>query len=101
QDEGVGSLDESALSKIYLRGGSGALVPLLSVATVRRTAGPISVNHQGQLQAVTISFNLAPGVPLGAATGKIEQIKEAIKLPSSIVTNYAGDAAVFESSQAS
>src|SRR5690606_13414533 len=38
---------------------------------------------------------------LGAATGKIEQIKEAIKLPSSIVTNYAGDAAVFESSQAS
>ena len=101
QDEGVGTLDESALNKIYLRGSSGALVPLLSVASVKRTAGPISVNHQGQLQAVTISFNLAPGVPLGEATGRIDQFKKDINLPISIVTNYAGDAAVFQSSQAS
>ncbi len=101
QDEDVGNLDESALSKIYLRSKSGALVPLLSVATVRRTAGPISVNHQGQLQAITLSFNLAPGVPLGDATRMIDQIKSEINLPSSIVTNYAGDAAVFQSSQGS
>ena len=101
QDESVGNLDESALSKIYLRGKSGALVPLLSVATVKRTAGPISVNHQGQLQAVTLSFNLAPGVPLGDATSTIDRIKKEINLPTSIVTNYAGDAAVFQSSQGS
>ncbi|WP_353152593.1 efflux RND transporter permease subunit [Herminiimonas fonticola] len=100
-DESVGQQDESDLSKIYLRSKSGVLVPLLSVATVKRTAGPISVNHQGQLQAITISFNLAPGIPLGDATRKVDQIKDAISLPSSIVTNYAGDAAVFQSSQAS
>lgn len=101
QDESVGRQDESDLSKIYLRSKSGVLVPLMSVATVERTAGPISVNHQGQLQAITISFNLAPGIPLGDATRKVDQIKEAISLPSSIVTNYAGDAAVFQSSQGS
>jgi HAE1 family hydrophobic/amphiphilic exporter-1 len=101
QDDGVGKQDEADLGKIYLRSNTGALVPLLSIATVKRTAGPISVNHQGQLQAVTISFNLAPGVPLGDATRKIDQIKAEIALPISIVTNYAGDAAVFQSSQAS
>ncbi len=101
QDEGVGELDESALARIYLRSKSGTLVLLLSVATVRRTAGPISVNHQGQLQAITISFNLAPGVPLGDATAKIDQIKADMHLPTSIVTSYAGDAAVFQSSQGS
>jgi HAE1 family hydrophobic/amphiphilic exporter-1 len=101
QDDGVGKQDEADLGKIYLRSNTGSLVPLLSIATVKRTAGPISVNHQGQLQAVTISFNLAPGVPLGDATRKIDQIKAEIALPISIVTNYAGDAAVFQSSQAS
>ncbi len=101
QDDSMGMQDESTLSKIYLRSKTGALVPLMSVATVKRTAGPISVNHQGQLQAITLSFNLAPGIPLGDATKKVEQIKEAINLPSSIVTSYAGDAAVFQSSQGS
>ena len=101
QDDGVGQQDESDLSKIYLRSKTGVLVPLLSIATVKRTAGPISVNHQGQLQAITISFNLAPGIPLGDATGKIDRIKAAINLPTSIVTSYAGDAAVFQSSQGS
>ena len=101
QDDSVGMQDESTLSKIYLRSKTGALVPLLSVATVKRTAGPISVNHQGQLQAITLSFNLAPGIPLGDATKKVNQIKEAINLPTSIVTSYAGDAAVFQSSQGS
>jgi HAE1 family hydrophobic/amphiphilic exporter-1 len=101
QDDSVGMQDESTLSKIYLRSKTGALVPLLGVATVKRTAGPISVNHQGQLQAITLSFNLAPGVPLGDATKKVDQIKDAINLPTSIVTSYAGDAAVFQSSQSS
>jgi HAE1 family hydrophobic/amphiphilic exporter-1 len=101
QDADSGRQDESDLSSIYVRGKSGALVPLLSVASVRRAAGPISVNHQGQLQAITLSFNLAPGVPLGDATGGIERFKSELGMPPSIITSYAGDAAVFQASQGS
>jgi HAE1 family hydrophobic/amphiphilic exporter-1 len=101
QDANSGQQDETDLSKIHVRSKTGTLVPLMSLATVRRTAGPISVNHQGQLQAITISFNLAPDVPLGDATKKIEEIKTSLGLPASIITTYAGDAAVFQSSQGS
>lgn len=91
--------DESALNGIYVRSSTGALVPVSSFATVERSVGPTSVNHVGQLQAVTISFNLAPGAALGDATARIEQASEAVGLPSSIITKYGGDAAVFKSSQ--
>jgi HAE1 family hydrophobic/amphiphilic exporter-1 len=93
--------DESAFNKIYLRGKGGALVPLTSVATAERKVGPIAVNHAGQLQAITISFNLAPGASLGDASKKIEQYRARISMPSSILTAWAGDAAAFQSSQAS
>ena len=93
--------DESALSGIYVRSGNGALVPLSSFATVERAVGPTSINHVGQLQAVTVSFNLAPGAALGDATAKIEQASEAIQLPKSIISTYGGDAAVFKDSQGS
>ena len=63
--------------------------------------GPTAINHVGQLQAVTVSFNLAPGTALGDATAKIEKYREQIQLPSSIITAYGGDAAVFKSSQGS
>jgi HAE1 family hydrophobic/amphiphilic exporter-1 len=69
------------------------------LATVKRTVGPTAVNHVGQLQAVTLSFNLAPGAALGDATDRIDQIRNEIRLPPSIVTKYGGDAAVFKSSQ--
>ena len=101
QDADSGRQDEKDLSKIHVRSKTGVLVPLMSVASVRRAAGPIAVNHQGQLQAVTISFNLAPDVPLGEASKKIEQIKASLHMPASIITSYAGDAAVFASSQSS
>jgi HAE1 family hydrophobic/amphiphilic exporter-1 len=101
QDANSGQQDESDLSKLYVRSKAGTLVPLLSIATVQRTAGPISVNHQGQLEAITISFNLPPDVPLGDATRKIEQIEAEINMPASVITSYAGDAAVFQSSQGS
>ncbi|RTL40580.1 MAG: efflux RND transporter permease subunit [Burkholderiales bacterium] len=90
---------ELAFDKIYLRGKNGAQVPLTAFATVQRTLGPTAVNHQGQLQAITISFNLAPGVPLGDATQQITAFTEQIQLPSSIITSYGGDAAVFQDSQ--
>ena len=91
--------DEAALDKITVRNRNGNLVKLSSFATVRRTVGPTSVNHQGQLQAITISFNLAPDVPLGDAAEKIDRYREEIKLPASIIASYGGDAAVFKDSQ--
>jgi len=93
------SASEDAFSKISLRGKNGALVPLTAFASVQRTLGPTAVNHQGQLQAVTLSFNLAPGTPLGDATKRLDQLVQEIKLPASIITSYGGDAAVFKDSQ--
>ncbi|WP_295760705.1 efflux RND transporter permease subunit [Undibacterium sp.] len=91
--------DESAIEGIYVRANTGALVPLSSFATIKRTVGPTAINHVGQLQAVTVSFNLAPGTALGDATNKIEAYREELKLPVSVITSYGGDAAVFKDSQ--
>jgi HAE1 family hydrophobic/amphiphilic exporter-1 len=91
--------DEGAFTKIFVRSKSGALVPLSSVASVKRTVGPIAINHAGQLQAITVSFNLAPGGSLGEAGKKIEQYRQRIGMPASILTNWGGDAAAFQSSQ--
>jgi len=93
--------DESALANIYVRSSSGTLVPLSSFATVDRTVGPTSINHVGQLQAVTVSFNLAPGTALGDATAAIERYRDQLRMPASVITSYGGDAAVFKSSQGS
>ena len=93
--------DESAFNKIYVRSSNGTLVPMSSFTTVERTVGPTAINHVGQLQAVTVSFNLAPGVALGDATAKIEKYREQVQLPASVITTYGGDAAVFKSSQGS
>ncbi len=93
--------DESAFNDIYVRSVTGALVPLSSFATVERTVGPTAVNHVGQLQAVTLAFNLAPGVPLGTAVNRLERYRDEVRLPPSVITSYGGDAAVFKSSQGS
>ena len=90
---------EDAFSRLYLRGKGGALVPLSSFATVSRTLGPTAVNHQGQLQAITLSFNLGPEVALGAATKNLDSYVRDMKMPATIVTSYGGDAAVFQDSQ--
>lgn len=92
---------ESALGKIGVRSKSGALIQLSSFATVERTVGPTAINHQGQLQAITLSFNLAPAVPLGDATAQIDRFAQELKLPATIITSYGGDAAVFQDSQSS
>jgi HAE1 family hydrophobic/amphiphilic exporter-1 len=90
---------EDAFNKIFLRGKGADLVPLSAFATVQRTAGPTAVNHQGQLQAITLSFNLAPDVPLGEATRHLSGFVTELKMPPTIITSYGGDAAVFQSSQ--
>jgi len=91
---------ETDLNKVFVRGrATDKLIPLSSIATFVRTVGPTAVNHQGQIPAVTLSFNLAPDVFLGDATKKIEDYTKEIGLPPSIITSYGGDAAVFKSNQ--
>ena len=94
-------VDESAFNKIYVRAKNGNLVSLTSVANIEREIGPIAINHAGQLAALTISFNLAPGAALGDASKRIDKFKRELNLPASILTSYGGDAAAFQSSQTS
>jgi hydrophobic/amphiphilic exporter-1 (mainly G- bacteria), HAE1 family len=101
QAAGADRRDESAFSKIFLRGKGGALVPLSSLATVERKVGPVAINHAGQLQSITITFNIAPGAALGEAARKVERFRTEAGVPASILSAWAGDAAAFEKSQAS
>ena len=89
--------DPSALSLLYIRSNSGQLVPLNVVAGLTATLGPLSVNHLGQLPAVTLSFNLKPGVSLGDAVKRVDDLARA-NLPSTITTSFQGAAQAFESS---
>ncbi len=91
--------DLSALSLLYIRSQSGPLVPLSSLATLSSTAGPLTVNHAGQLPAVTISFDLREGVAIGTAVAEVQRIAGQV-LPASITTSFAGTAQAFQSSQA-
>jgi HAE1 family hydrophobic/amphiphilic exporter-1 len=93
--------EESAFNKIYLRAKGGTLVPLSSIAMVEREVGPVSINHVGQLEAMTISFNLAPNAALGDASKNIERYRQELNFPASILTSWGGDAAAFQSSQGS
>ena len=96
----VDRTDESAFSKLYVRSKTGQMVPISAFATTERRVGPIAVNHQGQLPSVTVSFNLAPGAALGDASARIDRYRQETAMPSSIFTSWGGDAAVFQSSQA-
>ncbi len=88
------------LNAIRIRTRSGTLVPLGAVARIQRTAGQLTVNQLGQLPAVTISYNLPPGVALGDSVNHIEAIKERIGLPKSVTTTLAGTAKTFQDSLA-
>jgi HAE1 family hydrophobic/amphiphilic exporter-1 len=88
--------DPAALDLLYIRSAEDTLVPLSSLVTVTRGLGPLSVNHLGQITAVTISFNLKPEVPLGSAVAAIEA--EARTLPPSITTGFQGTAQVYKAS---
>ncbi len=87
-----------ALSKVFVRSSAGQLVPLGTVATVSQVAGPLTVTHQGQLPAVTISFNLAPGVALGEAIDQIQNMERQLALPATITPGFSGTAQVFQQS---
>jgi HAE1 family hydrophobic/amphiphilic exporter-1 len=87
-----------ALSKLYIRSSGGQLVPLDTVAKMERTVGPLTINHWGQLPAVTVSFNLAPGMSLGDAANAVEDMLRKMRLPATITTNFHGTVEAFENS---
>jgi len=90
-------LDPSALRMLYVRSSTGQLVPLDAVANLQLGVGPLTINHQGQLPSVTISFNLKPGVSLGHAVDAVNKLAQS-NLPPSIITSYQGTAQAFQSS---
>jgi HAE1 family hydrophobic/amphiphilic exporter-1 len=90
-------LDPQMLSLLYVHSSAGTLVPLNSVARLTRTVGPLTVNHQGQLPAVTISFNPAPGVSLGNSTKAVQTVARQV-LPGTITGTFQGTAQAFQSS---
>ena len=90
-------LDPAAMQLLYIRSTSGQLVPLSAVATMTRGLGPLTVNHLGQLPAVTISFNLRPGVSLGDGVAAVEKVAREI-LPEGISTSFQGTAQAFQAS---
>ncbi len=90
--------DPTDLSRLYLRAANGISVPLGAIATVHAGIGPVTVNHQGQLPAVTIAFNLAPGVSLGDAVVAIGRLERQLDLPVTVATGFQGTAQVFQDS---
>ncbi|MBZ5689265.1 MAG: efflux RND transporter permease subunit [Acidobacteriia bacterium] len=90
-------LDPSLLSLLYVHSSTGQLVPLDAVAKLTYNVGPLTINHLGQLPAVTVSFNLRPGVSLGDAVDAVNKQAQQI-LPSTISTSFQGTAQAFRSS---
>jgi HAE1 family hydrophobic/amphiphilic exporter-1 len=90
--------DPAALSLLYVRSSSGRLVPLDSVATLREGLGPLTVNHLGQLPAVTISFNTRPGVSLSDAVGQVQGVMRELRPPATLSTSFQGAAQAFQDS---
>jgi HAE1 family hydrophobic/amphiphilic exporter-1 len=86
-----------SLEQLGFKAPSGMLVPLESVVHFKETVGPNSVNHLGQLPAVAISFNLKPGVSLGAAVDHVSQVAKTV-LPANVTTSFQGTAKVFQQS---
>ena len=77
---------------------TGQAVPLEAFAHIEQGLGPLSVNHQGQLPSVTISYNLAEGMPLSRAVARIAEVQNSIQMPASITTNAQGTAQAFQDS---
>ncbi|MBV8121833.1 MAG: efflux RND transporter permease subunit, partial [Alphaproteobacteria bacterium] len=93
--------DPNVLSKIYVPGPNGAQVPLSSFAHFTRKAEPLLISHQGIFPAVTLSFNLAPGVALGQAVDAIQAITERLRVPPTLNVAFQGTAQAFQASLSS
>ncbi len=89
--------DPAALSLLYVRSDKNQLVPLDAVSHLEKNAGPLTVNHAGQLPSATISFNLSPGTSLGEAVSNVESVARQL-LPATVTTSFQGTAEAFQSS---
>jgi HAE1 family hydrophobic/amphiphilic exporter-1 len=90
-------LDPSALSMLYIRSATNQLIPLKAVANLTKGVGPLTVNHLGQIPAVTLSFNVKPGTSLGQAVAAVSTVA-AKNTPATISTSFQGTAQAFKSS---
>ena len=94
--------DASSLQTVYVRSSeAGGMVPLGAFVTLGEGRAPLSINHQDQTPAVTLSFNLAPGIALGQAVTAIEAARVRIGLPATIAGGFQGTAQAFKASLAS
>src|SRR5262249_35141725 len=96
-DQNVGPATD-ALNNTYAKSSTGVEVPLSAFARYQPANASLQVNHQGQYPAATLSFNLAPGVPLGNAAAVIEKASREIGIPSSVHGGFQGTAAAFKDS---
>ena len=90
--------DPQALNYVYIHSNTGGIVPVSAVAHFEKRIAPLAVNHDGQFPAVTISFNLAPGVALSDAVQAIGQAEQKIGMPASIRTMFSGSMRAFQDS---
>jgi multidrug efflux pump len=90
--------DPQALNYVYIHSNTGGVVPLSAVAHFEKRIAPLAINHDGQFPAVTISFNLAPGVALSDAVQAIGQAEQKIGMPASIRSVYSGTMRAFQDS---
>ncbi len=86
------------LADVFLRSSDGGAVPLGAFSEIQTSSAPLAINHQGQFPAVTVSFNLAPGVSLGEAVRAIDQARQELGPPASIQASFQGTAQAFRAS---
>ncbi len=90
------SPNPDTLKEVYVKTSTGAMAPLNAFARFEQSSTSLSVAHQGQFPSVTVSFNLAPGVPLGNAVEAVEKAEMEMGFPSEIRTNFSGVAQAFK-----
>ncbi|HVZ18491.1 MAG TPA: multidrug efflux RND transporter permease subunit [Terriglobales bacterium] len=92
--------DPSQLANIYVHSSTGQQIPLSAFTHFEPSTAPLTLNHQGQFPAVTISFNLAPNASLGEAVKAIQQSEQELGVPDSILRSFEGTARAFQNSLA-
>jgi len=93
--------DPDALNHLYVRAPTGDQVPLAAFTRMERTVAPLTISHQGQFPAVTISFNPAPGISLGEAVDAVNGVTSQLGLPAAVHADFAGTAQAFRDSLSS
>ncbi len=88
----------AALDQLYVKSTTGAQAPLSAFTAFEPSTGTLSINHQGQFPAVTLSFNLAPGVALGDAVSLVNRAQAEVRLPASVSASFQGNAQAFHDS---